>query len=279
MTSGELGLTITFFSITVMGLIGNIFAFITILLYRHKNSLEHIMSMLAIADTMYLTSMFTEILLYVYRPSSCFNPGTLCYILLLIVLPSTATIFWRHGALVTVYLSLDRYLAIAKPLLFLRVCTPRIAKRVLGGISIVAAFSVCVKFIDLVKIPTRLVLILEIIELVVFYVIPVILMFVFNCLLIIAMCISRRTLTQLTTVQQCAASQISPTCKVIWVITVFLVTHVTTFVLTYVTFAEEIPMILNSSVNIFIYYATSQKFRKAITNWLCLCKESSSNTN
>ena len=236
------------------------------------------MLMLAIADTMYLTRMFTEILLYVYRPPSCFNPDAWCYILRLIVLPSTATIFWRLGALVTVYLSLDRYLAIAMPLLSLRVCTPRIAKRVLGGISLVAAVSVWVKFTDLVKIPTRLVLFLEIIELVVFYVIPVILMFVFNCLLIIAMCISRRTLTQLTTVQQGAASQISPTCKVIWVITVFLVTHVTTFVLTYVTFAEEIPMILNSSVNIFIYYATSQKFRKAITNWLCLCRKSSSNT-
>ena len=114
---------------------------------------------------------------------------------------------------------------------------------------------------------------LALITLTLFYIIPIILMFLFNCLLIGAMCVSRRTLSDLTTVNQTLASQISPTCKVIWVITVFLITQLLSLLPQLIGLSvNEFPRILNSSVNIIIYYATSQKFRRALAAWLCSCK-------
>ena len=269
------------FFIIGLGLIGNLLAFITIFKYRHKNSLEHILLVLAFADMMYLISNLAiglmQVMHFLYSLPICDHSDELCYDILSTVLDSITGTFWRLGALVTVYLSLDRYVAIVKPLQSLRVCTPRIAKRVLGGITTFVVVYVLVEMNiwRAWKNPSKPMIhvIAGLITFILYYVIPVVLMFVFNCLLIRAICISRRTLTQLTTVEQSAASQISPTCKVIWVITVFIITHVSAFFLDeFVPVFAPIPRMLNSSVNIFIYYVISQKFRRALAAWLCFCR-------
>ena len=96
-----------------MGLLGKCLAFVTIVTYRRKNSLEHIHLVLAFTKGMYIGSLFIGILLDVHTGYNC-DQDMLCD---LILMRTLLELFWRMGALVTVYLSLDRYIAIARPLL------------------------------------------------------------------------------------------------------------------------------------------------------------------
>ena len=283
---------ITVHIVSTAGIVGNMLALWVISRYRNKISMDIILVTLATADMLYLC--FSELVFYnghthflchlcsCASQCACVRHGKR-------IIMTISRVFWGYGVWITVYLSVDRYIAIARPFLAIKLCAPRVVMRNLLILFLLMILYLIGHSIWLYWQPNMHTRVRTAVSESIFFFIPQVLTCVFNVLLVYIMVQSRRRLQGMTSVvqrQQAAVEtnvQLAPTIKVVAVVALFALTHGTYRILVYL--AEHglvetnsyyigsvyLATTFNSSLNPVLYYFTGRKFRRQCIAHSCSC--------
>ena len=259
--------------ICLLGIVGNVIAFVVLWSYRIKTSMDMMLIYLAVVDICLLALTTTDILADFKKDliHKCFLN------------------FQMMSIFAVVFLSIDRYMAICHPFQAIKFCRRRQARRAMIAITLFSIVYYSHSWIDLffgsqlreypgyaaVKWTFR------VINGLLLFVIPLIVLFTLNILLFLE--IRRIQASTATMAPGCNIPRsVSGAINIVAVVTVFLVTqsinvilyivYLTTFLTLKYYYRVSVTRLgiigLNSALNFVVYYAFFSKFRDHL-NVIC----------